>query len=182
MGMASMNRFGRRIASTMFLVPAGYEEVEHDGPATAQAVLVVLVFSIAAGFGTSGVEGFSAGALVGGAVAALSGWAAWAVLIYLIGVHVLPEPQTRADAGELLRTTGFAMSPGWLLALGALPVVRPAVFVLVPLWLLAAMVIGVRQALDFTSTLRALAVCAIGWALALALAFGISLATAPAVH
>jgi hypothetical protein len=42
-------------------------------------------------------------------------------------------------------------------------------FVAVSLWMLAAMMVAVRQALDFTGTARALAVCAAGWALAAAL-------------
>jgi hypothetical protein len=43
------------------------------------------------------------------------------------------------------------------------------VFAVVPLWILAAMVMAVRQALDYTSTARAVAVCLFGWLLALAL-------------
>ena len=37
------------------------------------------------------------------------------------------------------------------------------VFVLTALWMIVAMVVAVRQALDYTSTLRALAVCLVGF-------------------
>jgi hypothetical protein len=43
-------------------------------------------------------------------------------------------------------------------------VARPA-FVLALVWMLVSMVVAVRQALDYESTARALAVCAIGWIL-----------------
>jgi hypothetical protein len=98
----------------------------------------------------------------------------WAFLTYLIGTRLLPEPQTRADVGELLRTIGFSSSPGLIRVLGIIPFMRGFVFLLAAAWMLAAMVIAVRQALDYQSTLRAVGVCVIGWvvqALILALLF-----------
>jgi hypothetical protein len=50
------------------------------------------------------------------------------------------------------------------------------VFLVASIWMLVAMVIAVRQALDYKSTLRAIGVCAIGWviqALILALMFAV---------
>ncbi len=84
----------------------------------------------------------------------------------------MPEAQTQADTGELLRTLGFAQSPGVLRALGVVGGLGPAVAGLTALWTLATMVVAVRQALDYTSTGRAVAVCVAGWLLAL-LMFGI---------
>jgi len=76
---------------------------------------------------------------------------------------VMPEPQTHADFGQLLRTIGFAATPGLLQVLGILPVVGGLVTLVAWLWQLAAMVIAVQQALDYTSIGRAVAVCLIGW-------------------
>jgi hypothetical protein len=50
------------------------------------------------------------------------------------------------------------------------------VFLIASIWMLMTMVVAVRQALDYTSTLRAVGVCVIGWiiqALVLALLFAI---------
>ena len=52
----------------------------------------------------------------------------------------------------------------------ALPFARPVTFVVVSAWMLAAMIVAVRQALDFTHTTRAVAVCVAGWGLVAALA------------
>ena len=98
-----------------------------------------------------------------GTVAALFGWVIWAALIYVLGAKVFPQPQTQVDIGELLRTTGFAASPGVLRVFGIVPGLGPLILLAVSVWMLVAMVIAVRQALDFTSTGRTLMVCAAGW-------------------
>jgi len=56
--------------------------------------------------------------------------------------------------------------------LGVLPALTIPVFALTTGWMLIAMIVAVRQALDYTSTARAIAVCAIGWVLAGALSAG----------
>jgi len=60
---------------------------------------------------------------------------------------------------------GFANSPGLLSIFGLIPVLGGLVKLVVPIWILVAWVIAVRQALDYTSTGRAIAVCLIGWLL-----------------
>ncbi len=109
-------------------------------------------------FPTGGTTG-----LVGGTLGALLGWYVWAFLTYYIGTRLLPEPQTEADHGQLLRTIGFASAPGLIRVLGIIPGLATIVFAVAGVWMLIAMVIAVRQALDYTSTWRAVGVCAIGW-------------------
>jgi hypothetical protein len=98
-----------------------------------------------------------------GTIVALVAWYVWAFLTYLIGTKLLPEPQTKADVGELLRTIGFSSSPGLIRILGIIPFLRGLVFLVAAVWMLVAMVIAVRQALDYQSTMRAVGVCLIGW-------------------
>ncbi len=138
-----------------------YEEVEADRGAMGQATAVVLLSALAAGIGN-----FSNGGLLGiviGALGALLGWYIWAYLTYFIGTRWLPEPQTEASAGELLRTIGFSSAPGLIRVIGIVPGLNALVFSVAGIWMLVAMVIAVRQALDYKSTWRALGVCAIGW-------------------
>ncbi len=138
-----------------------YEEVEADTGAMRQAIGVVVLSSIAAGIGSIATGGL--GGILMGTIAALIGWYVWAFLTYYIGTKFLPEPQTRADLGELLRTIGFSSSPGLIRVLGIIPGLGGVVFLVASIWMLVAMVIAVRQALDYESTLRAVGVCAIGW-------------------
>ena len=149
-----------RMVGAAKLESATYEEVEADRTATGQALGVVLLSSLAAGVGGlgSGEQGF-----VGGLLAGLVGWVVWAFLTWVIGTKLLPEPGTRSDMGELLRTLGFASAPGLLRAFGWLPILGGFITMAALVWMLVATVIAVRQALDYTSTGRAVLVCVIGW-------------------
>ncbi|MEE8403512.1 MAG: YIP1 family protein [Candidatus Hydrothermarchaeaceae archaeon] len=156
-----MTDFKDRILRAAKLDVQLYEEVEADTGALGQAMGVVVLSSVAAGIGTIGRTGV--GGVLMGAIVALLGWYIWAYLTYFIGTKLLPEPQTRADHGELLRTIGFSSAPGLIRVLGIIPGLSAVVFLVANIWMLVAMVIGVRQALDYTSTLRAVGVCVIGW-------------------
>ena len=154
-----MASFTERIVGAASLNPRTYEEVEADKSSMGQAMTIVFLSSIAAGFGTG--EGILAG--IAGSLMALAAWFIWAFLTYLIGTKMLPQPQTEADVGQLLRTTGFAASPGLLRILTIIPGLGSIIGFAVSVWMLAAMVVAVRQALDYTSTWRAVGVCLIGW-------------------
>ena len=156
-----MANFGNRIIRAAKLDVSLYEEVEADKSALGQAMGVVVLSSIAAGIGSSSKSGLFGMLMM--VVVALVGWYIWAYLTYFIGTKLLPEPQTKADHGELLRTIGFSSSPGLIRVLGIIPVLQSIVFPIAAIWMLVAMVIAVRQALDYSSTLRAIGVCLIGW-------------------
>ncbi len=138
-----------------------YEEVEADKSALGQATGVVVLSSAASGVGLMGAGGLEG--IVVGTLGALVGWYIWAFLTYFIGTKLLPEPQTQASYSELLRTIGFASSPGLIRVLAIIPALAPFVFLIAGIWMLVAMIIAVRQALDYHSTLRAVGVCVIGW-------------------
>ena len=142
-----------------------YEEVEADTGALGQAMGVVILASIAAGIGSIAMQGL--GGILVGTIASLVSWYVWAFLAYMIGTKLLPEPQTRADHGELLRTIGFSSSPGVIRVLGIIPGLTGFVFFVASVWMLVAMVIAIKQALDYESTLRAVGVCVIGWVIQL---------------
>ena len=107
---------------------------------------------------------------------------AWAVLMFQIGSRLFPEPQTRVTLGELLRTTGFAAAPGLLQVFARLPGMMMPVFVGTWIWMIAAMVVGVKHALDFRSTLRAMLVCLSAAGLAGAMAVILGLLFGPVVR
>ena len=148
------------------LDPAIYEEVEHDPSAMGQAVTVVVVVALAAGIGaaTNGI-----GAIVLGVVLSLVGWCLWAAITWIVGTRLFGTPQTEADFGQLFRTLGFAASPGVLQIFGIIPVIGMVVGFAAAIWQLATMVVAVRQALDYDSTGRAIAVCLVGFIVYMAL-------------
>ena len=156
-----MNNFTERILRAAKLDIHLYEEVEADKTALSQSVLVVVLSSVAAGIGIiskGGIQG-----ILTGTISALIGWLIWSYLTYIIGTKLLPTRETKADYGELLRTIGFSSSPGLIRIIGIIPGLAGIVFLIAHIWMLIAMVIAVRQALDYKSTLRAIGVCIIGW-------------------
>jgi hypothetical protein len=175
------NGFIMRLIGAAALDVAIYEEVEADRGATAQAVVVVILSSLAAGIGSRGFGGASPGTMVLITIAALIGWAAWALVTLQIGGRLMPEPQTQVDIGELLRTIGFASTPGLLRVFGVIPSVTYPAFAISAVWMLLAMIVAVRQALDYKSTARAVIVCVIGWSLAIAISVVLGLFFSPTV-
>jgi Yip1-like protein len=149
-----------RMVGAAKLDAATFEEVEADTTATVQAMGVVILAAVAAGIGEIGYGGLG---VIVGAAASLVGWVAWAFLTWLIGTKFLPEPGTQADVGQLMRTIGFATSPGIIRVLGWIPYLGTLIEIAAWVWMLGAMVVAVRHALDYKSTGRAILVCAIGW-------------------
>ena len=168
-----MRSFTDRMIGAARLDVNVYEEVEADQTAIGQAMGVVVLSSLAAGIGSFGSLGLSG--LVLTTLAALVGWFIWAALTYFVGTKILPEPQTRSDVGELLRTIGFAASPGVLRILGIVPLIGWLISFAASIWMLVATVIAVRQALDYRSTGRAVGVCLIGFVIYLAITVAIGI-------
>ena len=179
--MASSTSLFNRMVRAAQLQPAFYEEVEADTSATGQALLAVVLVSVATGIG-AGMDELTAGGtgnfiygLMFGLVSSIVGWLLWALFAYIFGVSILKGPQTSSTWGELLRTMGFANSPGLLRIFAFLPGVGGIIVIAASVWTLIAAIIAVRQALDF-STWRAVITALVGWLaymllLALMLAF-----------
>ena len=144
-----------RMIGAAWLQVSTFEDVETDRTATRQAVVVVTLVAIATGIGS--IEG-GIGQFFFGVVAGLAGWVFWAWITYLVGAKLLPAPQTQADWGQLARALAFAQSPGVLKIFGIVPAIGPLLFLGISLWQFVGMVIAVRQALDYNSTWRAVAV------------------------
>ena len=144
-----------------------YEEVEKDVKAMDQAILVVIIASICAGIGMAiqgqmgGVSGLVFG-LVIGVITALVGWFIWSFITYFIGTRVFKGPKTSATYGELLRPIGFSATPGVIRIFSFIPILGGVITFVAMIWSLVAMVVAVRQALDF-STGRAIATCIVGF-------------------
>jgi len=152
--------FVNRIIRACKLDVSLYEEVEADEAATLQAALVVVLSSLAAGVGALSL---GASNFLMAPILSLISWYIWAYLIYFIGVKLFPEVNTKADHGQLLRTIGFSSAPGLIRIFGFTPEIMSLTFIGAGIWMLVAMVIAVRQALDYESTWRAIGVVVIGF-------------------
>ena len=170
-----MARFIRRFIGALVLDAGTFEDVESDRQAGIQAAAVVLLACVAGGFAALSLRAVASPGFAIGMVAVLGAWIVWAMLISAIGTGLMPEPQTQSNPRELLRTIGFAAAPGVFYGFAAMQTVAPFVFVVVSIWMIAATVLAVRQALDYRSTGRAVVVCGVAWLLSLGLTVAIGL-------
>ena len=145
-----------RMLGAALLRVGTFEDVEHDRSATTQAMLVVVIVAISSGVGgvLSGDVGWVNGVIFG-AVRGLIGWAVWALVTWLVGTTILKTPDTHGEWGQLARGTGFAQTPGILTVFVFIPVIGGIIALVAFVWQFVAMMIAVRQCLDYTSTWRA---------------------------
>ncbi len=155
-----------------------YEEVEADTTLTSQAATVVVIVAICAGvshaisvmMGREGNVATAIGALIGGVIAALIGWVVWSYLTYWIGTSMFAGTAT---PGEMLRTIGFAHTPGVLQIAGFIPCLGGLALLVAGIWSLIAGVIAIRQALDF-DTGKAIITALIGWTVMMIITIGVA--------
>jgi len=151
-----------------------YNEVEADLSATQQALTVVVIVAIAGGIGSAlgaaiaGRPAAVAGGLIGGIIAELLGWLVWSYVMYLVGTRVF---HGTATYGELLRTLGFASSPGVLNILRFIPVLGGLISLIVGIWRIVTGFIAVREALDLDTgnTIATIVVGVIGYIIVVAI-------------
>ncbi len=139
-----------------------YEEVEANPALTQEAVLVVLVVTAANLVGQL-VQSLFTSVSVAGAMAAgvwaLIGFFIWAWIAYFVGTRLF---NGTADYGELIRTLGYAYTPNLLGVFSFIPCLGPLVGLIGSIWALVAMVVAIRQALDFDTT-RAILTVIVGF-------------------
>jgi hypothetical protein len=170
--------FFRRLIGVLVLDPAAFESIEADARAGIQSVGVVVAVTAAGGLASIGLDSVGVAGFVTGAIMVFGGWLVWVSVMATLGTTVLAEPATRSSARELLRTLGFASAPGVFLGFAAMRSAAPLVFAVVAAWMVATAVLAVRQALDYRSTARAVAVCTFGLVIAAAICSLIALALA----
>jgi hypothetical protein len=126
-----------------------YEDVERDVDATSQAAIVVLIVAVSSAIGQL-LEG-GIGGLVVGFIGAFASWIVWSAVTYWVGKTLFRTENTRVTLGQMLRTLGFAQSPGVLNFLGIVPGVGPLVLLATAIWTIVAGVVAIRQAMDFST-------------------------------
>lgn len=156
-----MASFGERVVGAMSLKASTFQEIEHDTTAMGQAVGVIVLAAVSLGIGNVFRNGVSG--MVFGIITSLIAYAVWALVVWLIGTKVMPDPATKADFPETFRTIGFAAAPGVLGIAAIIPILGWLVMIVIWIWQIAAMVVAVREVLDYTDTIKAVIVVVIGW-------------------
>jgi hypothetical protein len=160
-----MNRIIIRVMRAALLDRELYREVEADSSLNQEALLVVLVVSLASGIstfiGNLIIQEFGAavlGLLVSSAVG-VANYYIWAYVTHFIGTNMF---KGEAEPGELLRVLGYASGPRLLSLLGFITCLGPLVSFAGGVWALAAGFIGARETLDLDTT-ETLVSVVLGW-------------------
>ncbi len=156
-----MASFGERAVGAMRLDANTFEEIERDPTAMGQAVGVIALAAVSLGLGNLYYGGITG--IVTQVIISLIGYVVWAVLVWVIGTKVMPDPATKADFAETFRVIGFAAAPGLFGIITIVPILGWLILFVIWLWQLAAMVIAVRQVLDYSNTGKAVIVVLIGF-------------------
>jgi hypothetical protein len=156
-----MDSVSQRMIGAAMLNPDAYEAVERDVKANKTALFIVIGTAIFAGIG--GLTSDGLGGLIGGVIAAIISWVLYAIAAYVVGTKIFETRATQSTLGECLRTLGFAQTPSFFRILSGIPILGWIVTVIVDIWVFIATVIALRQALDFTSTGRAVVTAIVAW-------------------
>ncbi len=152
--------FFKYLIGSIQLDPQAYSGIAADRGVLKQAFIIAALSSVATGIGNSG--GYPDRILLA-ALFAFVAWLAWVLLIYILGAKVVREVDTQTEIGALFRIAGFASVPGLIRLLAYLPPFAGIVSVGAMLWMLAMMVVGVKESFGYRSMPRAIAVTLLSW-------------------
>ena len=150
-----------------------------DEGATVPAVVITLLINFGAAARNLTDERGGIGPFLLFFMVSLIGWFAWLGLGYWLGTGPLASRSRSrpADWAGYFRATGFAASPGLLRILSfILPFLRPVLAVVTGIWIIAAMVVAIRESLRLDSTEKAVLICLIGFVVDVGLVLGLGLA------
>ena len=161
--------FGDRVIGAMKLDPNTFEDVERDPTAIGQSVGVIVLAAVAAGIGNIWWGGITG--IVRGALMSIIGFLLWSLIVWVLGTKVMPEPTTKADFPETFRVIGFSAAPGLASVVTIIPILGWILMFVIWLWQMAAMVVAVKAALDYSTIGKAVLVVLIGFVVQLCLMF-----------
>ena len=152
--------FLNRIYRSVKIDPDVFDEVQKDKNATVSAGIVVVLSSLAAGVGAShlgSVNFYLAPAL------SLATWFVWAYIVYFVGVKLFPDLKTKTTQQALLRSIGFSSAPGMIRIFGFNEDLMTVTFIGSAFWMVACMVVAVKQTLNYKSLWKSLGVVIVAW-------------------
>lgn len=81
-------------------------------------------------------------------------WLVWGILIYVIGVKIFPDKQTKVPFKKVLTAVGFAHAPGLIRFFAVTPELMVPIIFLTQFWIFAALIIATRQILNLKSNFK----------------------------
>ena len=81
-------------------------------------------------------------------------WLVWAIFIYVIGVKIFPEKESKVPFKKVLTAVGYAHAPGLIRFFAVTPdLILPIIF-LTQFWIFASLIISTKQILNLKSNFK----------------------------
>ena len=81
-------------------------------------------------------------------------WLIWALFIYVIGVKLFPDKETKIPFKKVLIAVGYAHSPGLLRVFAVTPDLMIPIIFLTQFWIFAGLIISTKQILNLKSNIN----------------------------
>ena len=81
-------------------------------------------------------------------------WLIWAIFIFVIGVKLFPDKQTKVSFKKVLTAVGFAHAPGLLRFFAVTPDLMIPIIFLTQFWIFAGLIISTKEILSLKSNFK----------------------------
>ena len=81
-------------------------------------------------------------------------WLVWSLFIFVVGVKLFPDKETKVPFKKILIAVGYAHSPGLLRFFAITPDLMIPIIFLTQFWILAGLVISTKQILNLKSNIK----------------------------
>ena len=81
-------------------------------------------------------------------------WLVWSLFIFVIGVKLFPDKETKVPFKKILIAVGYAHSPGLLRFFAVTPDLMIPIIFLTQFWIFAGLIISTKQILNLKSNIK----------------------------
>ena len=81
-------------------------------------------------------------------------WLIWAIFIFVIGVKLFPDKQTKVSFKKVLTAVGFAHAPGLIRFFAVTPDLMIPIIFLTQFWIFAGLIISTKEILNLKSNFK----------------------------
>jgi len=140
------------VSKSLKLDKSLYRDPKNFGEASIYFAGIIMILDGVAGAVAANTIVKTAVAMSG--LTAILTWFVWSILIYVLGVKIFPDKQTKASFKKVLTAVGFAHAPGLLRFFAVTPDLMITIIFLTQFWIFAGLIISTKQILNLKSSFK----------------------------
>ena len=129
-----------------------YKDPKNFGEASIYFAGIIMILDGIAGAVAANTIVRTAVAMSG--LTAILTWFVWSILIFVLGVKIFPDKQTKTSFKKVLTAVGFAHAPGLLRFFAVTPDLMIPIIFLTQFWIFAGLIISTKQILSLKSNFK----------------------------